>query len=624
MVALGKEAFIKLVHYAYDKGITYVDAAQAYATFDWIGDAIKGLPREKLFLQSKVPGQPADVLAAIDNHRKTFNTDYIDSLLIHCMSAGEWTDQWKRVMDGFNEAKEKKWIRAKGVSCHSLPALRAGVASDWTEVHLVRVNPQAKFTDGMTGKWDEAGDIAPVMEQIKLMHEKGHGVIGMKLIGNGTFKDPATARSPFAMPWPAKTSTPSSSALPARKRSTKPSSGSIVRWRSEARDLRLVSRRIFVGEFRPLVRFFSIGRGRWRRFKIGLLVETTHPISIGSYDENTSLRRSPQPLGVCLHCPGLGRAGAPGRRSRRRPAGFDRYPSLAEAGDGHPTDRRRQALPGFGWRVEQRQRHQPRVHGPDVAEARAGEDQHRAGGRFLEPDRTAGRKVRLQRPGRRDPGARSNNLRLVLLWFASWKNGLSSYPPDWVKKDFERFPRARTRDGKTVELLTPLSDANRDADARAFAALMRHVKEVDGREHTVLMIQVENEVGMHGDTRDRSALAEKAYRGARSEGTDGLPQQHKETLIPEFRQVWAAAGFKTSGTWEEVFGRNTATDDIFMAWNYARYVGRVVEAGKAEYPLPMFVNAALIRSFSIADAARMGNGPAARRGHLRPAARWTT
>jgi predicted aldo/keto reductase-like oxidoreductase len=191
LVALGKEAFIKLVHYAYDKGITYVDAAQAYATFDWIGDAIKGLPREKLFLQSKVPGQPADVLAAIDNHRKTFNTDYIDSLLIHCMSAGEWTDQWKRVMDGFNEAKEKKWIRAKGVSCHSLPALRAGVASDWTEVHLVRVNPQAKFTDGMTGKWDEPGDIAPVMEQIKLMHEKGHGVIGMKLIGNGTFKDPA-------------------------------------------------------------------------------------------------------------------------------------------------------------------------------------------------------------------------------------------------------------------------------------------------------------------------------------------------------------------------------------------------------------------------------------------------
>jgi predicted aldo/keto reductase-like oxidoreductase len=191
-VALGKENFIKLVRYAYDHGITYVDAAQQYATFGWIGDAIKGLPREKLFLQSKVPGQPADVLAAIDNHRKTYNTDYIDSLLIHCMTVGQWTDQWKRVMDGFNEAKDRKWIRAKGVSCHSLPALGASTASDWTEVHLVRVNPQGKYTDGMAATWDDStNDIAPVMQEIKTMRAKGRGVIGMKLIGNGLFKDPA-------------------------------------------------------------------------------------------------------------------------------------------------------------------------------------------------------------------------------------------------------------------------------------------------------------------------------------------------------------------------------------------------------------------------------------------------
>ncbi len=195
LAALGKEAFIKLVRYAYDQGITYVDAASQYATFNLIGDAIKGLPREKLFLQSKVFGQPADVLAEIDKHRKTYNTDYIDSLLVHCMTDGEWTDKFKRIMDGFNEAKEKKWIRAKGVSCHSLPALRAGAASDWTEVHLVRVNPQGTFTDGMvaaTKVADESGhDIAPVMEQIKIMHEKGHGVIGMKLIGNGLFTEAA-------------------------------------------------------------------------------------------------------------------------------------------------------------------------------------------------------------------------------------------------------------------------------------------------------------------------------------------------------------------------------------------------------------------------------------------------
>jgi hypothetical protein len=190
-------------------------------------------------------------------------------------------------------------------------------------------------------------------------------------------------------------------------------------------------------------------------------------------------------------------------------------------------------------------------------------------------------------------GARANNLHLALLWFASWKNGLSSYPPDWVKKDFERFPRAQTQSGKTLELLTPLSDANRDADARAFAALMRHVKEVDGQRHTVILIQVENEIGMREDSRDRSPLANKAFDGPIPKELMDYLQQHKDALIPEFRAVWEAAGFKTSGTWEDVFGRNAATDEIFMAWNFARYIGRVAGAGKAEYPIPMFLNAAL-------------------------------
>ena len=190
-VAMGKDGFTKLIHYAYDQGITYIDTAQQYATFGWIGDAIKGLPREKLFIQSKVPGKPDDVLAAIDHHRKVFDTDYVDSLLIHCMIKNQWTDDWKRIMDGFNEAKEKQWIRAKGVSCHSLPALRAATASDWAEVHLVRVNPQGKRMDGMAEEvWnndDPTHDVAPVMTEIKTMHAKGRGVIGMKIIGNGEF-----------------------------------------------------------------------------------------------------------------------------------------------------------------------------------------------------------------------------------------------------------------------------------------------------------------------------------------------------------------------------------------------------------------------------------------------------
>ena len=140
---------------------------------------------------------------------------------------------------------------------------------------------------------------------------------------------------------------------------------------------------------------------------------------------------------------------------------------------------------------------------------------------------------------------------------------------------------------------------------------MRHVKEVDGREHTVVMIQVENEVGMHGDTRDRSALANTAFEGPVPKELMDYLQAHKDTLIPEFRQVWEKAGFKTSGTWEEVFGKNIATDEIFMAWQYARYVGRVAELGKAEYPIPMFVNAALMRQGSIADAVGKKQDPAA-------------
>jgi predicted aldo/keto reductase-like oxidoreductase len=193
--ALGKDDFTNLIHYAQDQGVTYIDTAQAYATFGWIGDAIKGLPREKLFIQSKVKGQPGDVLAAIDHHRKVFNTDYVDSMLIHCMVENQWTDDWKRVMDGFNEAKERKWILAKGVSCHSLPALRAATASDWTEVHLVRVNPQGKRMDGEAEEvWNDENpthDVAPVLTEIKTMHAKGRGVIGMKIIGNGQFVNAA-------------------------------------------------------------------------------------------------------------------------------------------------------------------------------------------------------------------------------------------------------------------------------------------------------------------------------------------------------------------------------------------------------------------------------------------------
>ena len=221
--------------------------------------------------------------------------------------------------------------------------------------------------------------------------------------------------------------------------------------------------------------------------------------------------------------------------------------------------------------------------------------------------------------------ARENNLHIVFLWFASWKNGTSSFAPYWVKKDYTRFPRIQIDHGSTVsisgpvELLSTFGDATRDADAAAFGALMRHIKEVDGAQHTVLMMQIENEVGVLRDSRDRSPAANRAFAGPVPAELMNYLESHKDTLIPEFRAVWAANGYKKSGTWEAVFGpgkpadvkipiQTTSppmsanehevswrelhwpSDEIFMAWNYARYLEKEVQAGKASYDIPMYVN----------------------------------
>ncbi len=191
--------------------------------------------------------------------------------------------------------------------------------------------------------------------------------------------------------------------------------------------------------------------------------------------------------------------------------------------------------------------------------------------------------------------ARKHNLRLVLLWFASWKNSMSCYAPAWVKENQQRFPRAEDKQGKGMEILSPFSRENCDADAQAFTALMRHIKQVDDRKHTVIMMQVENEIGMIPEARDYSDAANELFNQFVPKELMDYLQEHKDTLMPEFREVWEATDFRTSGTWVEVFGEGLGTDEIFMAWHYARYVNRIAEVGKAEYPLPMFVNAALIR-----------------------------
>jgi hypothetical protein len=215
--------------------------------------------------------------------------------------------------------------------------------------------------------------------------------------------------------------------------------------------------------------------------------------------------------------------------------------------------------------------------------------------------------------------ARKNNMKLIFIWFASWKNGMSSYIPDWVKKDYKRFPRVKINETETIELLTPLSEENRNADARAFAALMKYIKEVDSQ-RTVIMIQVENEVGVLRDSRDRSSPANEAYIGPVPRELMSYIEKNKDNLVPELKEALKANGSKVSGTWEEVFGpgkpkglvmpvRNLVppmsqkeqdealvtypfySDEVFMAWYYAKYINYVVEAGKAEYPIPMFVNA---------------------------------
>ena len=191
--ALGQEEFTRLIRYAYDQGITYIDTAQNYRTHEMVRGAIKGLPREKLFIQSKMPGRPEKPLEVLDRYRRELDTDYIDSLLVHCAVRKDWDEERKLLIDAFEEAKDKQIIRAHGLSCHSLPALARAAQLDWVDVHLVRINPQGAHMDTPTEQWDAVSDVShvpAVMEQIKIMRENRHGIIGMKLIGNGDFTDP--------------------------------------------------------------------------------------------------------------------------------------------------------------------------------------------------------------------------------------------------------------------------------------------------------------------------------------------------------------------------------------------------------------------------------------------------
>ena len=172
--------------------------------------------------------------------------------------------------------------------------------------------------------------------------------------------------------------------------------------------------------------------------------------------------------------------------------------------------------------------------------------------------------------------AAAHGMRIVLLWFGSWKNSMSCYAPAWMKTDTARFPRSRDARGRALEILTPFSHENRDADARAFAALMAHLRDHD-TDRTVVMVQVENEIGMIPDARDHCEAAAAAF------------------AEPVPAELIAHLGLERQGTWREVFGDGPAASEAFMAWHFARHVEAVTAAGRAELDLPMYTNAALIR-----------------------------
>ncbi|MGB0053969.1 MAG: DUF5597 domain-containing protein, partial [Terracidiphilus sp.] len=166
-------------------------------------------------------------------------------------------------------------------------------------------------------------------------------------------------------------------------------------------------------------------------------------------------------------------------------------------------------------------------------------------------------------------GARAHNLHVVILWFGTWKNGNMHYVPAWVKNDPKRFPHVIRPDGEPIDVLSANSRTTLEADKAAFVALMRHLKQIDGELHTVLMVQVENESGNIGSVRDNSDLANQEFAG-----------QVPSDLL--------AAANKQPGTWKQVFGADA--DETFQAYYQAKYMNEIAAAGKREFNIPCYMN----------------------------------
>ncbi|WP_207421573.1 GH35 family beta-galactosidase [Desertivirga brevis] len=186
--------------------------------------------------------------------------------------------------------------------------------------------------------------------------------------------------------------------------------------------------------------------------------------------------------------------------------------------------------------------------------------------------------------------AKENKLKLVILWFGSWKNGESNYTPDWIKTDMERFPRMVFKDGKISSTISNINKNCLNADLKAYKKLIERIVQTD-KNHTVLMVQIENEVGLLGGSRDFSPEATELFGQDVPDELLGYINKNLNKLKPNISTPYVNNGKKTKGTWTEVFGMSPNTDEIFMAWNYAKYVNELAKAGKAIYNIPTLVNA---------------------------------
>ncbi len=188
---LGMDRFVELAHHAYDIGVRFFDMAEEYGSHPFVAEAIKGLPRKELTLQTKIAGteklSEADVLKRIDSFCQVLGTDYLDILLMHCMTSGDWPTKNQPAMKALERAKAEGRVRAVGISCHNIDALRTAAESPWLDVILARLNP---FQSHMDGTPDE------IREVLSLARDNGKGVIGMKIFGEGKHvKDEERERS---------------------------------------------------------------------------------------------------------------------------------------------------------------------------------------------------------------------------------------------------------------------------------------------------------------------------------------------------------------------------------------------------------------------------------------------